>query len=150
MAVAGEAETGQFQQRRTLGRPANGASSYPVPQQTPLSLLSSVNRTATGVFDESYLAALRAQNAEVENHLVACFATPVRIKLRSRLRSPDLVEDSFQETFLRVFSHFRAGKTLNSPSSLPGFVHGVCHNTALQLLRENTRQDQLPDNHQGP
>ena len=116
----------------------------------PRALLCSVNRTVTGVFDDSYLAALRSRNAEVENHLINSFSTPVRLKLRARLRSPELVEDAFQETFLRVFSYFRAGKTLNNPASLPGFVHTMCHNIALEFLRAHTRQDQLPENHPGP
>jgi RNA polymerase sigma-70 factor (ECF subfamily) len=119
-------------------------------QEPVVSLLSSVNRTVTGLFDESYLAALRAQNTDVENHLISCFSTPIRIKLRARLRSPELVEDAFQETFLRIFSYFRAGKTLNNPASLPGFVHGMSHNIALEFLRAHTRQDQLPEHHQGP
>jgi RNA polymerase sigma factor (sigma-70 family) len=119
-------------------------------QEPVVPLLSSVNRTVTGLFDESYLAALRAQNRDVENHLISCFSTPIRIKLRSRLRSPELVEDALQETFLRIFSYFRAGKTLNNAASLPGFVHGMSHNIALELLRAHTRQDQLPEHHQGP
>jgi RNA polymerase sigma-70 factor (ECF subfamily) len=102
------------------------------------------------VFDESYLAALQARNPDVENHLIASFSTPVRLKLRVRLRSPELVEDAFQETFLRVFSYFRSGKTLHNPASLPGFVHGMCHNIALEFLRAHTRQDQMPEHHQGP
>jgi RNA polymerase sigma factor (sigma-70 family) len=119
-------------------------------QEPVLSLLSSVNRTVAGLFDESYLAALRAQNTDVENHFISCFSTPIRIKLRARLRSPELVEDAFQETFLRIFSYFRSGKTLNNPASLPGFVHGMSHNIALEFLRAHTRQDQLPEHHQGP
>jgi RNA polymerase sigma factor (sigma-70 family) len=119
-------------------------------QEPVISLLSSGNRTVAGLFDESYLAALRAQNTDVENHFISCFSTPIRIKLRARLRSPELVEDAFQETFLRIFSYFRSGKTLNNPASLPGFVHGMSHNIALEFLRAHTRQDQLPEHHQGP
>jgi RNA polymerase sigma factor (sigma-70 family) len=130
-----------FQEWRAIGRPA---------PEPVASLLSSVNRTVTGLFDESYLAALRAENPDVQNHLISCFSTPVRIKLRARLRSPELVDDAFQETFLRIFSYFRAGKTLNNPASLPGFVHGMSHNIALEFLRAHTRQDQLPEHHQGP
>jgi RNA polymerase sigma factor (sigma-70 family) len=119
-------------------------------QEPVISALSSGNRTVAGLFDESYLAALRAQNTDVENHFISCFSTPIRIKLRARLRSPELVEDAFQETFLRIFSYFRSGKTLNNPASLPGFVHGTSHNIALEFLRAHTRQDQLPEHHQGP
>lgn len=66
--------------------------------------------------------------------------------MRARLRSPELVQDASQETFLRVLSYFRSGKTLDNPASLPGFVHTVCHNIALEFLRAHTRQDQIPEN----
>lgn len=128
---------------RLIGPPLPTSNIPPV-------LLSSVNRTVAGVFDESYLAALRAHNSEVENHLITFFSRPVRLKLRARLRSPELVEDASQETFLRVITYFRSGKTLDRPASLPGFIHTVCHNVALEFLRAHTRQDQLPENHQGP
>jgi RNA polymerase sigma-70 factor (ECF subfamily) len=71
-------------------------------------------------------------------------------KLRARLRSPELVQDAFQETFLRIFSYFGSGKTLDKPDSIAGFVHSTCHNVSLELLRAHTRQDQLPDNHPEP
>lgn len=113
-------------------------------------LLSSRQASGRYVFDEYYLAALKARDPEVENHLIAHFSTAVRVKLRARLRSPELVDDGYQETFLRVLTYFRAGKTLNNASSLPGFIHGMCNNIALELLRRHTRQDQIPENHQGP
>ncbi len=57
-----------------------------------------------------------------------------------------MVQDASQETFLRVFTYFRSGKTLDNPASLPGFVHTVCHNVALEVLRANTRHPQMPEN----
>jgi RNA polymerase sigma-70 factor (ECF subfamily) len=112
-------------------------------------LLCSVKRTEGRVFDESYLAGLRDRNPDVENHLITCFSSPVRAKLRARLRSPELVEDAFQETFLRILSYFRSGKTLQNPGSLPGFVHGMCQNVAMELLRGYIRHEQIPEHHQG-
>ena len=98
------------------------------------------------MFDAAYLVALRDRSTEAENHLLSYFAPAVRSKLRARLRSPELVEDAFQETFLRVFAYFRANKTLDNPSRLDSFVHSVCHNVALEVLRAATRQDQYPEN----
>ncbi|HEY3822955.1 MAG TPA: sigma-70 family RNA polymerase sigma factor [Bryobacteraceae bacterium] len=121
------------------------------PGQIPLNtLLCSFQVTARSVFDEEYLAALSARNEAVENHLIAQFSMAVRAKLRARLRSPELAEDAYQETFLRVLGYFRSGKTLNKPASLPGFIHGMCNNVALELLRQHTRQGQIPEHHQGP
>jgi len=104
----------------------------------------------TGLFDESYLAALKERDADAQNRLVSAFSRPVLIKLRARLRSPELVQDAFQETFLRVLSYFGSGKTLDRPGSLAAFIHSTCHNVALELLRGHTRQDQPPENHPEP
>lgn len=98
------------------------------------------------MFDENYLRALRDRDPDVENHLVAHFSRPVQVKLRVRLRSPDLIQDAQQETFLRVIRYFRDGKTLENPGALPGFIHSVCNNVALEFLRGHTRQPQVPEN----
>lgn len=86
------------------------------------------------------------RDPEAENHLVAQFSRPVQLKLRARLRSPELIQDASQETFLRVLAYFRSGKTLDNPASLPGFVHTVCHNISLEFLRGHTRHSQIPEN----
>jgi RNA polymerase sigma-70 factor (ECF subfamily) len=98
------------------------------------------------LFDDNYLRALKDRDGEAENHLVSYFSRPVQLKLQARLRSPELVQDARQETFLRVLTYFRSGKTLDNPASLPGFIHTVCHNVALELLRGYTRHDQMPEN----
>jgi RNA polymerase sigma-70 factor, ECF subfamily len=93
---------------------------------------------------------LAERDPEAENLLVAQFSRPVRLKLRARLRSPELIQDASQETFLRVLSYFRSGKTLDNPASLPGFVHSVCHNISLEFLRGYTRHGQIPENFPDP
>jgi RNA polymerase sigma-70 factor (ECF subfamily) len=104
-------------------------------------------RRMAGVqFDTNYLDALKHSNQEAENYLISYFSRPVQLKLQARLRSPELIQDARQETFLRVIAYFRSGKTLDNPASLPGFVHTVCHNVALELLRAHTRYDQLAEN----
>ncbi len=109
-------------------------------------LLNSIRNGAGEVlFDERFLNSLTNQDTDAEARLIDHFSRPVRLKLRARLRSPELAEDAFQETFLRIFRYFRGGKTLDNPSSLPGFVHSVCHNVALELLRAHTRQPQIPE-----
>ncbi|MDE3199256.1 MAG: sigma-70 family RNA polymerase sigma factor, partial [Acidobacteriota bacterium] len=60
--------------------------------------------------------------------------------------SPELVQDAWQETFLRVFRYFSSGKTLENPASLPGFIHSVCHNISLEFLRSHMRHTQIPEN----
>lgn len=95
------------------------------------------------LFDETYIAALQRQDRDVEAHLVSFFAKPIWCKLHTRLRSPQLIEDARQETFLRVFTYFRSGKRLEDPGSLPGFVLSVCNNVSYELLRADTRHPQM-------
>jgi RNA polymerase sigma factor (sigma-70 family) len=91
------------------------------------------------VFDEQYLCALQNRDSAAEQHLVGYFSKSIQIKLRRKLNSRELVEDAHQETFLRVFSYFRSGKSLANPTSLPAFVHAVCHNVALELVRRSSQ-----------
>ena len=103
-------------------------------------------RVTEPLFDEHFLRALAARDTDAENFLVEHFSRPVRVKLRARLRSPELVQDAWQETFLRVFRYFGSGKTLDNPASLPGFIHSVCHNISLEFLRSHMRHNQIPEN----
>jgi RNA polymerase sigma-70 factor (ECF subfamily) len=117
---------------------------------SPERLICSLHGSVTRLFDETDLNALRERDPDAQNRLVSSFSRPVLIKLRAMLRSPELIQDAFQETFLRVFTYFGSGKTLDRPTALPGFVHVTCHNVALELLRAHTRHEQMPENHPGP
>jgi RNA polymerase sigma-70 factor (ECF subfamily) len=102
------------------------------------------------LFDQGYIIALQQQDREVEAHLVSFFAKPLLCKLHARLRSPQLIEDARQETYLRVFAYFRSGKELKDPASLPAFVLSVCNNVCYELLRADTRHPQLAVNSVDP
>lgn len=99
----------------------------------------------TSGFDERYIIGLRDRDPEAEAHFVAHFRKPVWLKALRQLRAPDLVEDACQETFLRVFHYFRSGKRLENPERLPAFVHSVCHNVTLEMIRSKTRYHQMPE-----
>jgi RNA polymerase sigma factor (sigma-70 family) len=98
------------------------------------------------LFDEAYIRALQNRDPETENHLVIYFSRAIQVKLRARLRYPDLAEDVLQESFKRIFTHFRSGKSLNNPASLPAFVHVVCHNVMLEMLRFHKRHQNFEEN----
>jgi RNA polymerase sigma-70 factor, ECF subfamily len=106
----------------------------------------SLRRFPCFLFDDNYLRALQNRDPETENHLVSSFSKPIQVKLQMRLRSPELAQDARQETLLRVLTYFRSGKTLDNPASLPGFVHAVCNNVALEFLRSHTRYEQMAEN----
>ena len=96
------------------------------------------------LLDQTFLMALRDRDREAEEYLAGAFNRPLTLKLTSRLRSPQLIEDARQETFLRVLTYFRSGKTLDNPASLPAFMIGICNNVCLEFLRSHTRHEQMP------
>ncbi len=96
-------------------------------------------------FDAQYIAALRNCDPVVEAHFVAFFKTPVWLKARRHLRSPDMAEDATQETLLRVLRYFHSGKTLDSSDRLPAFVHSTCRHVALEMLRAGGRFLPVPE-----
>lgn len=88
---------------------------------------------------------LRDGDGATERHFVHHFSVVIRLMLRYRLRSPELIEDVRQETFLRVIRFVRAGNTLDHPERLGAYVHTVCLNVMMEQLRSSTRHPQLPD-----
>lgn len=133
-----------------LVRPQCPATSMLSAHDLPEALVFSSHRRVAGLFNETYLDALKERNADAQAQLVSSFSRAVMNKLRARLRSPELIQDAFQETFLRVLTYFGSGKTLDKPASLAGFVHATCQNVALELLRGHTRHDQFPENFPEP
>ena len=99
---------------------------------------------ASPVFDSNYLQALAAAREDAQVQLVNTFGRRLKLALRSRLWSPQAVEDAYQETLLRVLAYFRSGKTLRSPASLPAFIESICAHVAMESRRASKRHDQLP------
>ncbi len=97
-------------------------------------------------FDRDYLERLRGSDPATERHFTRHFRELIRLKLRGKIRSPQLVEDISQETFLRVLVALRKEHGLNDPERLPGFIHAVCKNVTLELLRFDTRHPLIPEN----
>src|SRR5438046_1920863 len=58
-------------------------------------------------FDAGYVERLINSDAETERDFAAYFGELLGIKLRSRLRSPEQIQDVIQETFLRVLKTLR-------------------------------------------
>jgi RNA polymerase sigma-70 factor, ECF subfamily len=101
------------------------------------------------VFDRTYLDALQQCDAKAEERLIASFGRPVNLRLRRMFRSIDIADDATQETLLRVLLYFRAGKTLEVPASLPGFVKSVSIYVSMEMLRKarasNLETEELPE-----
>ena len=97
------------------------------------------------IFDASYLARLRAGDAETERHFVSHFSNMIRLSMRYRLRSWELIEDIRQETFLRVLNFLRSDRSLDHPERLGAYVHSVSINVMMELLRASTRHPAMPE-----
>jgi RNA polymerase sigma-70 factor (ECF subfamily) len=102
-------------------------------------------------FDESYLERLRAGDYRTQEHFSAYFGALIQIKLRSRLKSREAMEDVRQETFTRFFVALRDGRILQ-PKRLGPYVNSICNNVLLEHYRASSRQipmeeeaqDQIP------
>lgn len=96
-------------------------------------------------FDADYLERLRAGDSRTQEHFVCYFTELLNLKLRSRLRSPQAVEDVRQETFVRVLAAIRKEGTLRQPDRLGPFVNTVCNNVLLEHYRQSARSDSLDE-----
>ena len=98
-------------------------------------------------FDDSYVERLREGDFRTQEHFVAYFTELIHLKLRSRLHSPQAIEDVRQETFARVLAALRGGK-IRQPERLGAFVNSMCKNVLLELYRASARSTSLEDEEQ--
>lgn len=96
-------------------------------------------------FDEAYLKRLRERDFPTEQHFVAYFRKLLTIKLRSRLRTSQAVDDIAQETFLRVFKAMQAEGGIRQPERLGAFVNSVCNNVLQEFYRSVDHGASLDD-----
>jgi len=101
-------------------------------------------------FDHDYVRLLTDGDPETERHFVTYFGSLIRIKLRSRLRSPQLVEEVQQETFLRVLTTLRRKGGIQHPERLGAFVNTVCNNVYLESVRAESRTNPYPEENFDP
>lgn len=96
-------------------------------------------------FDQSYVERLRAGDFRTQEHFVAYFSELIQLKLRSRLNSPQAIEDVRQETFTRVFVALRGEGGIRQPDRLGAYVNSICNNVLLEHYRASSRHTSLED-----
>src|SRR5437762_1523456 len=115
----------------------------PGPSAAPNSIASTENACRFPVpryeFDANYVRGLVEGDGSIEEHFVTYFSEFLSLKLRSRLRSRDLIEDVGQETFARVFKVLRQQQGIEHPERLGSFVNSVCNNVLFERFREHNR-----------
>jgi len=95
-------------------------------------------------FDAAYIENLRAEDIATQDHFVRYFTALLQLKLRSRLRSPQAIEDVRQETFVRVLKALRTEGALRQPDRLGAFVNTVCNNVLFEHSLDEEGQPELP------
>ena len=96
-------------------------------------------------FDRSYVERLRSRDFRTQEHFVAYFSELIQLKLRSRLRTPQAIEDVRQETFARVFAALQSPDGIRQPDRLGAFVNAICNNVLLEHYRHSARDTSLED-----
>jgi len=96
-------------------------------------------------FDAGYIESLCAGESRTEEHFVAYFTQLLHLKLRSRLQSPQAIEDVRQETFARVLATLRKPDGLRQPDRLGAFVNTVCNNVLLEQYRSTARNQSIDE-----
>ena len=99
-------------------------------------------------FDDDYVARLRDGDRWTEEHFLRYFSELLLLKLRSRLRTLQAIEDVRQEVFLRVVRALRSPEGLRDGRKLGAFVNSVCNNVLLESYRANGRTEALGEEHE--
>jgi RNA polymerase sigma-70 factor, ECF subfamily len=95
-------------------------------------------------FNAEYVSRLKVGDPATQRHFIRYFSDLLSIKLRPRLRSPQLVEEARQETFLRVFTALHRDG-IDQPERLGAYVNSVCNNVVFELYRHESRNPNLPE-----
>jgi RNA polymerase sigma-70 factor, ECF subfamily len=92
-------------------------------------------------FSEDYVRRLTEGDSEAGAHFAAYFGSMLFLKLRVRLRHPELIDDIRQETFRRVLDILRRGCGVKRPERFGAFVNGVCENVMKEMDRSDRRAE---------
>ena len=96
-------------------------------------------------FDASYVNKLRAGDLPTEQHFISYFSELIALKLRSRLRNREQIEDVKQETFSRTLSLIRSEGGLRHADRLGPLVNSICNNVLMEQYRASNRIETLED-----
>jgi RNA polymerase sigma-70 factor (ECF subfamily) len=90
-------------------------------------------------FDRAYVERLIAGDPDTERHFTRYFGDLLSLKLRSRLRSREQIDDAKQETFARVLMSLKRKGGVKAPEALGAFVNSVCNNVVFEMYRSGSR-----------
>jgi RNA polymerase sigma-70 factor (ECF subfamily) len=101
-------------------------------------------------FDQAYVDRLRSGDFRTQQHFVAYFTELMQIKLRSRVRRAEDVDDIIQDTFSRVLVALRSEQGIRQPDRLGPFVNSTCNNVLLEHYRRFSRNHPVESDEEPP
>jgi RNA polymerase sigma-70 factor, ECF subfamily len=101
-------------------------------------------------FDSEYIRRLKNGDGGTADHFAKYFGELLYLKLRVRLRSPQLIEDVRQETLMRVLDAVRNKDSLEHPERFGAFVNAVCNHVLQEAYRFEGRHDSIDDHNLEP
>jgi RNA polymerase sigma-70 factor (ECF subfamily) len=96
-------------------------------------------------FDETYLERLRCGDEATECHFVSYFSELISLKLRSRLQSPQAIQDVRQETFARILTLLRKDGGVRDGERLGSLVNSICNHVLFEHYRSSKRAEPLDE-----
>ena len=96
-------------------------------------------------FDATYLNKLRSSDETTERHFANYFGELISLKLRSRLQSPEAIEDVKQETFARFFTLLRKDGGVRQAERLGALVNSICNHVLFEYYRAGKRTEPLDE-----
>ena len=96
-------------------------------------------------FDASYVSRLRSGDASTEKHFVDYFTELITLKLRSKLRTQEMIDDARQETFSRALTLIRSDGGLRNAERLGPLVNSICNHVLMEQYRTSGRVDGLEE-----
>lgn len=90
-------------------------------------------------FDERYVDRLRSGDPQTQQHFFAYFSELMQLKLRSRLRTVQAIEDVKQETFTRILIALRKPGGIRQPDRLGAYVNSMCNNVLSEQYRDEAK-----------
>jgi RNA polymerase sigma-70 factor (ECF subfamily) len=100
-------------------------------------------------FNRDYLERLRFGDFKTELGFIAYFSELIKIQVRSKTGSTNLLEDIGQEVFSRVFESIRTGRGVPQPEQLGAFVTSICNNVILESYRSSPATSRSKGAHSG-
>jgi RNA polymerase sigma-70 factor (ECF subfamily) len=98
-------------------------------------------------FDDDYVRRLRDGDRWTEEHFLRYFNELLLIKLRSRVREMQAIDDVRQEVFVRVFRALRSPEGVRDGRKLGSFVNAVCNNVMFESFRSKRSLETLDLEH---